>query len=31
MNLSELNDFYTPGNHQKTLDFLMISGGVEVN
>ena len=24
-------NFYFPGNHQKTYDFLIISGGVEVN
>ena len=31
MNLSELIDFYSPWNHQKTIGFLMISGGIEVN
>ena len=31
VNLSELINFYSPGNHQKTTGFLMISGGIEVN
>ena len=29
--LSELINFYSPWNHQKTYGFLMISGGIEVN
>ena len=30
-NLSELINFYSPWNHQKTDGFMMISGGIEVN
>ena len=30
-NLSELINFYSPWNHEKTVDFLMILGGIEVN
>ena len=30
-NLSELNKFYFPWNYKKTIGFLMISGGIEVN
>ena len=29
--LSKLINLYSPGRHQKTIGFLMISGGVEVN
>ena len=29
--ISELINFYSPWNHQKTYGFLMISGGTEVN
>ena len=31
VNLSELINFYSPWNHQKTVGFLMISGGIKVN
>ena len=30
-NLSKLINFYSPSNQQKTLGFLMISGGIKVN
>ena len=30
-NLSELINSYSPWNHKKTLDFLINSGGIEVN
>ena len=30
-NLSELVNFYSPWNNQKTYGFLMISEGIEVN
>ena len=29
-NLSELINFYSPWNYQKTIGFMMISGGIEV-
>ena len=29
--LSEFINFYSSGNHQKTVDFLMVSGWIEVN
>ena len=29
--LSELINFYFPWNHKKTLDLLIIPGGIEVN
>ena len=31
MNLSELIDFYSPWNHQKTIGFLVISGEIKIN
>ena len=31
MNLSEFINFYSPWNHEKIYDFMMISGGIEVN
>ena len=30
-NLGELINFYYPWNHQKTISFLMILGGIDVN
>ena len=29
--LIKLINFHSPYNHQKTLGFLMVSGGIEVN